>query len=230
MKNLFSRIANFYKGQEKVEEQPPEDIEFWDRIGRYFNDIDILRGFQSRSAAIKIRASIIKLNREGISEIDLSNCWLKDCDLRNVSLQNSMIIEADLRGALLVDADLTDTVMVGCDLRGADLEDADIAGGNLCGAVLYNAYLKNVGLENCILKETKGLTLKQLSTVKSLLDAKLDPSMEKKITAYYPYLLTNNREQVLRRMRNRRIAGRRRGIGFHPGIAAGSFKGASTSV
>jgi len=81
--------------------------------------------------------------------------------------------KADLRDADLRDADLRDANLSEADLRDADLRDADLRDGNLREANLNGA---------------KGLTVEQLSNVRTLYKAKLDPELEEQIRKNYPYL------------------------------------------
>ena len=73
---------------------------------------------------------------------------------------------ADLEGANLVDANL----------KGANLEKTDLTGANLVGADLNGA---------------RNITIDQLSKVKTLHLADLDPNLEKLLRYMYPALFIN---------------------------------------
>ena len=66
----------------------------------------------------------------------------------------------------------------GVDLKGCNLEKANLQGANLWGANLSGANL-----------EGANLTLRELSKVKTLYKAKLDPLLMEQVKANYPHLL-----------------------------------------
>jgi len=96
---------------------------------------------------------------------------------------------ANLYKADLSDADLGDAVLEGANLIGANLFAAYLVGANLSRADLYcadlsYAYLSDAVLEGADLSEVLGLNIEQLSKVKTLYKAKLDPELEKQV---YPH-------------------------------------------
>lgn len=60
---------------------------------------------------------------------------------------------------------------------------------NLQRAILVGANLRGGNLEGANLWGVHGLTIEQLSKVKSLYDAKLDPVLMAQVKEKYPYLL-----------------------------------------
>ncbi len=64
---------------------------------RYEEEIDDFRGWESDEASHRIRGNIKRLNRNGISKINLSNSYLKSADLKGANLQESYLLEVNLQ-------------------------------------------------------------------------------------------------------------------------------------
>ena len=79
----------------------------------------------------------------------------------------------------LIEANLQRAILVGANLRGANLERANLQTVNLWRVNLEGANLWGVHV----------LTIEQLSKVKSLYDAKLDPVLMAQVKEKYPHLL-----------------------------------------
>jgi uncharacterized protein YjbI with pentapeptide repeats len=106
-------------------------------IRRYKEEIEDYLGWQADEAKYRIVGNIKRLNRQGISDINLKAAYL-----RGVKLRNSNLVGADLRGADLRGADL-----VGVNLEGANLRAADLSGADLFGASLQEADLSGANLQ-----------------------------------------------------------------------------------
>ena len=94
----------------------------------------------------------------------------------------------------LIEVNLQRAILVGANLRGGNLVGANFRGGNLEGANLERVNLQTVNLwranlEGANLWGVHGLTIEQLSKVKSLYDAKLDPVLMAQVKEKYPHLL-----------------------------------------
>ncbi len=105
------------------------------------------------------------------------------------------LLWADLRGANLMEAKLE-----GANLKGADLRGAILWGANLMGAILVKADLRGAILWGADLREAKLegaeiLTIGQLSRVKTLYEAELDPDLMEKIQKDYPHLLEEPKDE-----------------------------------
>ena len=84
----------------------------------------------------------------------------------------------------LIEANLQRAILVGANLRGGNLEGANLERVNLQTVNLWRANLEGANLWG-----VHGLTIEQLSKVKSLYDAKLDPVLMAQVKEKYPYLL-----------------------------------------
>jgi len=99
------------------------------------------------------------------------------------------LIEANLQRAILVGANLRGGNLVGANFRGGNLEGANLEGANLERVNLQTVNLWRANLEGANLWGVHGLTIEQLSKVKSLYDAKLDPVLMAQVKEKYPHLL-----------------------------------------
>jgi uncharacterized protein YjbI with pentapeptide repeats len=134
---------------------------------------------------------------------DLTGAELEKADLRGAQLQGARLV-AELQGAVLEDAQLQGAWLVGAWLQGAHLAGAQLQGARLVGAWLQGANLRDAQLQDVDLRDAqlhgaflwgaqlegaKGLTAEQLSTVKTLYGAHLDPLFLEQIQQQYPQLL-----------------------------------------
>jgi hypothetical protein len=77
------------------------------------------------------------------------------------------------------------------DLRRAKLSDADMFGAKLSGADLFGANLSDADLSDADLRGVFYLTIEQLSKVKTLYKAKLDPELIEQVKDEYPFRYLN---------------------------------------
>jgi hypothetical protein len=113
---------------------------------------------------------------------------------QRLNLGNTNLRGADLRDTHLEWANLRLTHLEWAYLRGAHLEQAALRGADLQGAHLEQAALRGTDLQGAQLKGAIGLTVTQLSTVKTLYLARLDPHLREQIEQQYPQLLKEFRE------------------------------------
>ncbi len=112
------------------------------------------------------------LTEAKLEHADFRKADLKKAKLQGANLQGAKLMRANLRGA-----DLQEAHLQGADLQEADLQEADLQEADLRGANLLNANLLNANLQYAQLRGVRNLTLDQLSVVKSLYGAKLDPEL-----------------------------------------------------
>ena len=79
-------------------------------------------------------------------------------------------------------------------LRKVNLKGANLQEANLVGSDIKEVNLKGVNLKGANLKGAKNLTIEQLSKVKTLYLAKLDPELMEQVKKKYPYLLEKPKE------------------------------------
>lgn len=137
---------------------------------RYIDEIDDFRGWNSDEAAYRIRGSIKRLNKNGITAIDLFDCNLSGIDLTYFDLTGARLMRAKLINATLIntkfnraalsDADLTMANLMGAELRkakalGANFDGANIEGANLTEADLSYAIIINANFTNATLSNVR---------------------------------------------------------------------------
>ena len=91
-------------------------------------------------------------------------------------------------------ADLSDANLSEANLSVANLMDADLSHANLIYAYLNNADLEGANLSDAKLSradltQVLGLNINQLSKVKTLYEAELDPELMEQVKDEYPHLL-----------------------------------------
>jgi uncharacterized protein YjbI with pentapeptide repeats len=158
---------------------------------------------------------------------NLTNADLKGAKLEKADLKKSKLTFTDFTGAYLFSANLTDANLKGANLFDADLEGANLTNAHLAGANLFDADLKGANFFGADLKGAKlysppslmllfneaGLkksvdkaifekeldrVTEEVSKVKTLRGAKIDPILKSKLEKEYPELFTKPKPGRLR--------------------------------
>lgn len=105
-----------------------------DKIERLHEEIDDYRLWDEEEATYRIVGAIRRLNKLGVSKIDLNNCFLKwgyfskmnlcEADLYGANLIHAVFFRTNLYNARLQFAQLQRTSFLEADLRGASLQGA----------------------------------------------------------------------------------------------------------
>jgi len=130
-----------------------------------------------------------QLAKEEDSYLLVKGVNLKGRNLNNILAPRAFLINSNLEGAYLVEAYLSGADFRGADLRRADFRRAYLVGANFRGTFLTEADLSEADLNGANLSGAIGLTIEQLSKVKGLYKAELDPNLERQIMEKYPHLL-----------------------------------------
>jgi hypothetical protein len=100
-------------------------IVFFNKMGekrrntkRWQEEIDDFRGWDEKEATFRIVGNIKRLNRNGITDINLRGCFLSEANLW----------QAELKLANLVGADLNEANLFKANLKGVDFEGANLRG------------------------------------------------------------------------------------------------------
>ena len=93
-------------------------------------------------------------------------------------------MNTDLQKAYLVKANMAEA-----DFTGANLEEAYLMESNLEGANFSQANLKGADLAKAKMRKVRNLSKDQISVVKTLFQAELEPELLNTITKNYPRLL-----------------------------------------
>ena len=154
-----------------------------------------------RLAATDIQAILTVLGRRtrtfGKGEdqrLDLTGTALRSANLWGAHLEEADLTAAHLEGANLVWARLEGAGLLDAHLEGANLADAHLEGAFRVGAHLERANLRGAHLEG--LERAMGLTVEQLSTVKTLAQAHLDPPLREQLERLYPHLLKEPQDEA----------------------------------
>lgn len=150
----------------------------------------------------------VDLNGADLRKADLSEANLREAQLKGADLRGANLIQSDLRGADLEEAvlewaDLREANLEksnlkgylhkadlrGVNLREADLRAADLKEADLRGTDLTDTNLEKADLQGAYLWKAQGLTLQQLSGVKTLRNAKLDRELMLRVEETCPHLL-----------------------------------------
>ena len=118
------------------------------KIERLLEEIEDYRGWNEKEATFRIVGAIRRLNKEGVSKINLTHCFLKDADLSNANLQGTTFTGSNLQGTNFFEANLQNSTIIYAQLQeanfqGAQLQSAiigfsDMQGANLKGVILQN--------------------------------------------------------------------------------------------
>jgi uncharacterized protein YjbI with pentapeptide repeats len=120
---------------------------------------------------------------------DLSSANLKHAHLGGAHMERAELDGAYLEGTSFAGAQLEGADFWGAQLKGALLADAQLKGANFEGAHLDGAYLWGANLQG-----VKNLTVEQLSTVRTLHQALIDPPLRAQIEQRHRHLLEKPRE------------------------------------
>jgi uncharacterized protein YjbI with pentapeptide repeats len=120
---------------------------------------------------------------------DLSAANLKHAHLGGAHMERAELDGAYLEGTSFDGAQLEGANFWGAQLKGASLSDAQLKGANFEKARLDGAYLWGANLQG-----VKNLTVEQLSTVRTLHQALIDPLLRAQIEQRHRHLLEKPRE------------------------------------
>jgi hypothetical protein len=138
---------------------------------RYLDEIDDFREWKSKEAVRRIAGNLKRLKRYRYKgKIDLTKCYLCYAGFQTERLRECL--------------EYFPKWLAGINLRKGDLSCAHLQGADLRGAVLVQANLPGADLRG-----VRNLTLDQLSEVKSLYRARLDPELMEQVQEKYPHLL-----------------------------------------
>ena len=135
---LFGVILSIYEFYtERKRKQEAEAMEKKIRIQRYREEIEDYLGWESDEAKFRIVGNIKRLNREGVTDINLRGAYLVEANLHKLNFY-----EADLEGVNLIGANLTKA-----DLGKANLYNSSLSKANLSSAKLYRAFLEGAFIQ-----------------------------------------------------------------------------------
>lgn len=134
------------------------------------------------------------MNSANISQSSLIESILENARLNQTNFENSNLNQANLRGAYASGANFKDAFLIKAHFENAFLIKANFNNAFLMEANLQNCYLMGADFENASLykadlRGAKGLTVEQLSKVKTLYLARFDDEILEQIKTNLPELV-----------------------------------------
>jgi hypothetical protein len=122
-----------------------------DKIERLQEELDDYRYFwKGQEAALRTAGAIKRLSKLGVTEIDLSGCFLENVNLKEVNLSGAILKNVNFTGVYLgsvnftgakciMDVNFTKAKLTGANLEGADIGCANFSYADLSWAMLEGA-------------------------------------------------------------------------------------------
>ncbi len=134
------------------------------------------------------------LNSADVSQSTLIEANLENARLNQTNFENSNLNQVNLKGAYASGANFKDSFMIKAHFEGAFLIKANFNNAFLMEANLQNCYVMGADFENASLykadlRGAKGLTVEQLSKVKTLYLAKFDEEILEQVKTTLPELV-----------------------------------------
>jgi len=123
-------------------------------IKSYENEIDDFRNWESDEAKHRIAGCIKRLNREGVTRIDCSFCFLKGVNLSKAELQVSDFSGANLEGAILENVNFEEAIFFGTNLKGANLNNVNFKGAGINYTCLEGATIEGTDFKEATVWES----------------------------------------------------------------------------
>ncbi|MEQ8303686.1 MAG: pentapeptide repeat-containing protein [Cyclobacteriaceae bacterium] len=121
------------------------------RIRTYKDEIDDFRLWESDEAAFRTVGNLKRLNRHGIYEINLVNCYLARTNLNYVNLKGSNLNSANLSNSSLIESNLENTRLNQTNLENANLNQVNLCAAYASGSNFDDAFLIKARLEGAFL-------------------------------------------------------------------------------
>ena len=164
------------------------------RLNRHkIHEINLVNCYLPRTNLNYVNLSGSNLNSSNISQSSLIESNLENARLNQTNFENSNLNQANLRGAYASGANFKDSFLIKSNFEGAFLIKANFSNAflmeaNLCNSYLMGADFENASLYKADLRGAKGLSIEQLSKVKTLYLAKFDDEILEQIKANLPAL------------------------------------------
>jgi BTB/POZ domain-containing protein KCTD9 len=165
------------------------------RLNRHkIHEINLVNCFLPRTNLNYVNLTGSNLNSSNISQSSLIECNLENARLNQTNFENSNLNQANLTSAYASGANFKDAFLIKSNFEGAFLIKANFSNAFLMEANLQNCYLMGADFENASLykadlRGAKGLSIEQLSKVKTLYLAKFDDEILEQIKTTLPTLV-----------------------------------------
>jgi BTB/POZ domain-containing protein KCTD9 len=165
------------------------------RLNRHrIHDLNLVNCYLPRTNLNYVNLSGSNLNSANITQSSLIEGNLENARLNQTNFENSNLNQAILKGAYASGANFKDAFLIKSQFENAFLIKANFSNAFLMEANLQNCYVMGADFENASLykadlRGAKGLTVEQLSKVKTLYLAKFDDEILEQIKTNLPELV-----------------------------------------
>lgn len=165
------------------------------RLNRHkIHEINLVNCYLPRTNLNYVNLTSSNMNSANISQSTLIESNLENARLNQTNFENSNLNQANLKGAYASGANFKDAFLIKSQFENAFLIKANFNNAFLMEANLQNCYLMGADLENASLykadlRGAKGLTVEQLSKVKTLYLARFDEEILEQIKTNLPELV-----------------------------------------
>lgn len=165
------------------------------RLNRHkIHEINLVNCYLPRTNLNYVNLASSNMNSANISQSTLIESNLENARLNQTNFENSNLNQANLKGAYASGANFKDAFLIKSQFENAFLIKANFNNAFLMEANLQNCYLMGADLENASLykadlRGAKGLTVEQLSKVKTLYLARFDEEILEQIKTNLPELV-----------------------------------------
>jgi uncharacterized protein YjbI with pentapeptide repeats len=165
------------------------------RLNRHkIHEINLVNCYLPRTNLNYANLASSNMNSANVSQSSLIESNLENARLNQTNFENSNLNQANLQGAYASGANFKDAFLIKAQFENAFLIKANFNNAFLMEANLRNCYLMGADFENASLykadlRGAKGLTVEQLSKVKTLYLAKFDDEILEQIRTILPELV-----------------------------------------
>ncbi|MEJ1241457.1 pentapeptide repeat-containing protein [Chryseolinea sp. T2] len=165
------------------------------RLNRHkIHEINLVNCHLPRTNLNYVNLAGSNINSANISQSSLIEVVMENARLNQTNFENSNLNQANLKGAYASGANFRDAFLIKANFENAFLIKATFNNAFLMEANLRNCYLmgadfENVSLYKADLRGAKGLTVEQLSKVKTLYLARFDEEILSQLKTSLPELV-----------------------------------------
>jgi uncharacterized protein YjbI with pentapeptide repeats len=165
------------------------------RLNRHkIHEINLVNCYLPRTNLNYVNLAASNLNSANVAQSSLIESNLENARLNQTNFENSNLNQANLKGAYASGANFKDAFLIKAQFEGAFLIKANFSNAFLMESNLQNCYVMGADFENASLykadlRGAKGLTVEQLSKVKTLYLAKFDDEILAQIKTNLPELV-----------------------------------------
>ena len=165
------------------------------RLNRHqIHEVNLVNCHLPRTNLNYVNLAGSNINSANISQSSLIEVVMENARLNQTNFENSNLNQANLKGAYASGANFRDAFLIKANFENAFLIKATFNNAFLMEANLRNCYLmgadfENVSLYKADLRGAKGLTVEQLSKVKTLYLARFDDEILTQLKANLPELV-----------------------------------------